>query len=141
MPKIRTRRQYTSEYREPSDWDRFWLVMCRHSPCAGGNYPPHASDYEAWMEWQRTREKRIAECIAAQPGTRPYAFWVWDEPEANAKRDRRERDHTLLYRFGLLAKGEEAAIRADKDRPPYLQLPEPEQPGEVIEMPERKDEK
>jgi len=133
MPKITRRQRHEAGYREPTSWDKFWVHMCEFSPRAGegcefGTY------YEAWLEWGRTREQRITDCKAKNGlGTRPYAFWVWDHPEANAKRKPRDHDHTLLYRTGLLPRDEEAAIRAE-ERIEYLQLPPRPKAGAVVEF-------
>ena len=135
MPKVR-RNKFKGGYREPSLLsDRIGLAMCDFSPTGGsGSFSTHPTHYEAWEDWQQTRERRISECIEqCGPGTRPYAFWAWDYPDVNAKRKDRESDVELLRRCGLLPKDEEQAIRAaerdDKSRPPYLQTARSEATG------------
>src|SRR5262249_49105146 len=37
--------------------------------------------------WEQLRERVLAEHIAEQPGTRPWAWWQWDAPEPRRKLD------------------------------------------------------
>lgn len=51
------------------------------------------------MDWKRHRAHLLPEWIRERPGTRPYAWWLFDAPEVRSE-DESERDY--LERHGLL---------------------------------------
>jgi hypothetical protein len=53
--------------------------------------------------WEEKRTDILTDWIKTRPGSRPWAWWVYDAPEP---RHEHESERAFLARHGLLAPGE-----------------------------------
>lgn len=93
-------------------WQRAELLFgpCLLAGCGYHQYADAPSRDTSRMksDWERNRETLMAEFIAAYPGERPYAWWLFDAPREPVRQI--ESLTNYLRRHGLL-------IDADHGRP------------------------